>query len=49
MLKDNFFDKKADLICIDEIPERYKFLKNTDIYKKDFDPKNYDLIVFFDS
>lgn len=49
MLKDNFWDKKADLICVDEIPEKYKFLKNTDKYKKEFNPKNYDLIIFFDS
>lgn len=49
IVKDNFFDKNLDLICVDDIPEKYKFLKNTNIYKKDFNPKNYDLIIFFDS
>lgn len=49
MLKDNFSNQYIDLICIDDIPEKYKFLKNTDIYKKDFQPKNYDTLIFFDS
>ena len=47
--EDNFLYKNIDLICVDEIPEKYKFLKNTNLYKKDFNPKNYDLIIFFDS
>ncbi len=48
-IKDNFLYKNVDLICVDNIPEKLKFLKNTNIYKKDFNPKNYDLIIFFDS
>lgn len=49
IISDNFSNKKADLICIDSIPNNFKFLKNTLIYKKDFNPDDYDLIVFFDS
>lgn len=49
IIKDNFLYKNIDLICVDEIPEKYKFLKNTEKFKKNFDPKNYDLIIFFDS
>lgn len=49
IISNNFLYKNIDLICIDKIPEKYKFLKNTDKYKQNFNPKNYDLIIFFDS
>lgn len=49
MIENNFFGKNIDLICFDKIPEKYNFLKNTELYIQDFDPKNYDLIIFFDS
>lgn len=48
-IKDNFLYKNVDLICADIIPEKYKFLKNTQKYKQDFDKKKYDLIIFFDT
>lgn len=46
---ENFSNKNIDLICIDDIPEKYQFLPNTNLYKKYFNPKDYDLIIFFDS
>lgn len=49
IIQDNLAWKNIDLICIDDIPEKYKFLKNTEKYKKSFNPKDYDLIIFFDS
>ncbi|MDD5769372.1 MAG: bifunctional oligoribonuclease/PAP phosphatase NrnA [Candidatus Gracilibacteria bacterium] len=49
IIQDNLAGKNIDLICIDDIPEKYKFLKNTEKYKKSFNPKDYDLIIFFDS
>lgn len=49
ILKDNFPQKQVDLVCIDEIPEKYKFLPNTSKYKKNFSPNDYDLIIFLDS
>lgn len=49
IVKTNFQNKNLELFCIDDIPEKYKFLQNIEKYKKDFNPKNFDLIVFFDS
>lgn len=49
ILEDNFLHKNIDLICVDSIPEKYKFLKHTEKYKQTFNPKNYDFIIFFDS
>lgn len=49
LLHNNFLYKNIDLICVDEIPKKYRFLKQTELFKKDFNPKNYDLIIFFDS
>lgn len=48
-IKNNFLYKNIDLICADIIPEKYKFLTHTNRFKQDFHPKNYDLIIFFDS
>lgn len=48
-IKDNFLYKNIDLICVDEIPQKYRFLTHTNRFKQDFNPKNYDLIIFFDS
>ncbi len=48
-IEDNFLYKKVDLICIDMIPQKYNFLAHTWKFKQDFNPKNYDLIIFFDS
>jgi len=48
-IKENFLYKNIDLICNDEIPKKYKFLPNINLYKTDFNPKNYDLIIFFDA
>lgn len=45
----NNWDKKnIDLICISDIPGKYEFLLHIDKYQKDFNPDDYDLIVFFD-
>ncbi len=49
IVKDNFLHKHIDLICIDTIPEKYKFLANIQNYQQTFHPKDYDLIIFFDS
>lgn len=48
-IEDNFLYKNVDLICIDTIPKKYNFLAHTWKFKQDFNPKNYDLIIFFDS
>lgn len=48
-IQNNFLNKKVDLICVDEIPKKYLFLSYTNLFKKKFDPINYDLIIFFDS
>lgn len=48
-IQDNFLYKKVDLICVDIIPKKYNFLAHTAKFKQDFHPKNYDLIIFFDS
>jgi phosphoesterase RecJ-like protein len=48
-IKNNFLYKNIDLICVDIIPEKYRFLTHTNRFKQDFNPKNYDLIIFFDS
>jgi len=49
IIKDNFLYKNIDLICFDKIPTNYNFVFNIDKYKTDFNPKNYDLIIFFDT
>lgn len=48
-IQDNFLYKKLDLICVDVIPQKYNFLAHREKFKQDFHPKNYDLIIFFDS
>ena len=46
----NIDNKKViDLICIDEIPKKFDFLGNTWLFKNEFIPKEYDLIIFMDS
>lgn len=49
VLKEHFPMTQVDLICASTIPEKYLFLPYAKNYKKDFFPKEYDLIVFFDS
>jgi hypothetical protein len=39
----------ADLICASVIPDGAKILPNSHLYKQHFDPRDYDLIMFFDS
>lgn len=48
-IQDNFLYKKVDLICVDKIPQKYGFLAHIEKFKQEFYPKNYDLIIFFDS
>lgn len=49
IIKENFLYKNVDLICQSDIPKSLNFLKNIDKYKTDFNPKNYDLIIFVDT
>lgn len=49
VVKNNFPEKKLWLYCFDKIPEKFNFIKNTWLYKNDFNPNDYDLIVFLDS
>lgn len=49
VLSNNFLSKKVDLICIDQIPSKYSFLTHSEKFQQNFRPKNYDLIIFFDS
>lgn len=47
-IKTNFFFKKIDLICIDDISEKMLFIPNTNRFTKNFDYHKYDLIIFSD-
>lgn len=47
-IKSNFYFKKIDLICLDDIPAKFSFLAHTNKFKKSFDYHNYDLIIFLD-
>ncbi|MDP5038892.1 MAG: bifunctional oligoribonuclease/PAP phosphatase NrnA [Candidatus Gracilibacteria bacterium] len=49
ILKDNFLEKNIDLVCVDNIPLKYDFLGFNKYYKNDFNPDDYDLIIFLDS
>lgn len=49
IIKNNFLYKNIDLICVDEIPKKYRFLPHSEKFKQNFHPSNYDLIIFFDS
>lgn len=49
ILKDNFLDKNIDLVCVDYLPSKYDFLWFNKYYKNDFNPDDYDLIIFLDS
>lgn len=49
VIKENFPEKKLSLYCIDDIPEKYKFIKHTELYKYNFNPTDYHLIIFLDS
>lgn len=49
IIKNNFLYKQTELICVDEIPKKYRFLAHTEKFKQSFHPSNYDLIIFFDS
>ncbi len=40
-------DKKVDIFCVDEVPEKLKFIPKTNIIKNNFQT-NYDLIIFVD-
>lgn len=49
IVNDHFENKKIDLVCKSDIPQKYNFLNITYLYKKYFNPDNYDLIIFLDS
>ncbi|MDD5212932.1 MAG: DHH family phosphoesterase [Candidatus Gracilibacteria bacterium] len=49
IINSNFVSKNIDLICKDLIPKNLSFIHNSELYKQDFNPNNYDLIIFFDS
>jgi len=49
VLSNNFLSKNIDLICADKIPSKYSFLTHSQKFQHHFHPKNYDLIIFFDS
>ena len=41
-------DKKSDVLCADDIPEKLEFMNNVTLINK-FDKEKYDLVVFLDS
>jgi phosphoesterase RecJ-like protein len=41
--------KEADMACIDEIPDRYQYLPDIDKFIKEFDFRDYDLLIVCDS
>lgn len=47
-IKSNFFFKKIDLICIDDISEKLLFIPNSNNFSKNFNYHKYDLIIFSD-
>lgn len=49
IILDNYPTKEVDLVCIDKIPQKYEFLPNVQNFKQNFDPDDYDLIIFLDS
>gem|GEM_PF-2183959 len=49
IIKGNCIGKQVDLICKDLIPQKYLKIPNSHLYKQDFNPHKYDLIVFFDA
>lgn len=42
-------NKEIELICVDKIPKKMKFLKNIELFQTNFDYKTSDLIIFLDS
>jgi phosphoesterase RecJ-like protein len=49
IINSNFVSKNISLICKDPIPKNLSFIHNSELYKQDFHPSDYDLIIFFDS
>jgi len=47
-INEKYNNKKIDIFCAEEIPNKFNFIKKINLFQKTLNPYIYDLIIFFD-